>query len=41
MLLTRLGGSAFGDEQAWIDAATEHVLTRVAGQDFDILLVSR
>ncbi|WP_051242922.1 hypothetical protein [Azohydromonas australica] len=41
VLLTRLGGGVFGNEAAWIDAAIERALRCVAGQQLDIVAVSR
>lgn len=41
VLLTRLGGGAFGNEAAWIDAAVERALRCVAGQQLDVVAVSR
>ncbi|WP_157270721.1 hypothetical protein [Azohydromonas aeria] len=41
VLLTRLGGGAFGNDPAWIDAAIERALARVAGQDLNVLTVQR
>jgi hypothetical protein len=39
VLLTRLGGGAFGNCPAWIDDAIEHALTRVANCGLDVRLV--
>ncbi len=41
VLLTRLGGGAFGNRDEWIDAAIEHALDTVAEHDLDVRLVSR
>lgn len=40
VLLTRLGGGAFGNEPAWIDEAMQHALTRLRDFDLDVRLVS-
>lgn len=40
VLLTRLGGGAFGNDDAWIDAAMRRSLHRVAGFELDVRLVS-
>lgn len=40
VLLTRLGGGAFGNEDAWIDAALQRALTRARGFGLDVCLVS-
>ncbi len=40
MLLTRLGGGAFGNADAWIDAALLRALRLVGERDLDIVLVS-
>lgn len=40
ILLTRLGGGAFGNDDAWIDAAMGRALHRVSGFDLDVRLVS-
>lgn len=40
VLLTRLGGGAFGNDPAWIDAAMERSLARMAGAGLDVRLVS-
>jgi hypothetical protein len=39
VLLTRLGGGAFGNDDAWIDAALEWALGRVADAGLDVRLV--
>ena len=40
VLLTRLGGGAFGNDEAWIDDAMARAL-RIAGDfDLDVVLVS-
>jgi hypothetical protein len=39
VLLTRLGGGAFGNDGAWIDAAIDHALGRVADAGLDVRLV--
>ncbi|WP_157268955.1 hypothetical protein [Azohydromonas aeria] len=41
VLLTRLGGGAFGNDPAWISAAIERALACVAGQDIEVLTVTR
>ncbi|WP_066335790.1 hypothetical protein [Azohydromonas lata] len=41
VLLTRLGGGAFGNEPAWIDDAIHRALGCVAGQDLMVVAVSR
>jgi hypothetical protein len=41
VLLTRLGGGAFGNEAAWITSAIERALACVAGQNLEVLAVSR
>ena len=40
VFLTLLGGGAFGNPGAWIDAAIRRALTVVAGYDLDVRLVS-
>lgn len=40
VLLTRLGGGAFGNADAWIDAAMIRALNQVAAFDLDVLLVN-
>jgi hypothetical protein len=40
VLLTRLGGGAFGNEDAWIDAAMRRALNEVRDYDLDVRLVS-
>lgn len=40
VLLTRLGGGAFGNDDAWIDAAMQRALDLTAGFDLDVALVS-
>jgi hypothetical protein len=40
VLLTRLGGGAFGNEDEWIDAAMRRALQRAAEWDLDVKLVS-
>ena len=40
VLLTRLGGGAFGNDDAWIDAAMHRALTKAAGCGLDVRLVS-
>lgn len=40
LLLTRIGGGAFGNDEDWISAALRRVLQIVAGQGLDMLLVS-
>jgi hypothetical protein len=40
MLLTRLGGGAFGNDDRWIDDAIDHALSRVEWAGLDVQLVS-
>jgi hypothetical protein len=40
VLLTRLGGGAFGNDDSWIDAAMRRALTKATGFDLDVRLVS-
>jgi hypothetical protein len=40
VLLTRLGGGAFGNDDAWIDAAMRRALTMVQDFGLDVRLVS-
>jgi hypothetical protein len=40
VLLTRLGGGAFGNDDAWIDAAMRRALDKVRGVDLHVRLVS-
>jgi hypothetical protein len=40
LLLTRLGGGAFGNDDAWIDAAMRRALSKVHKCDLDVRLVS-
>jgi hypothetical protein len=40
VLLTRLGGGAFGNDDVWIDAAMRRALNKVRGLDLDVRLVS-
>lgn len=40
LLLTRIGGGAFGNEEAWISAAILRALHIVADQGLDVLMVS-
>jgi hypothetical protein len=40
VLLTLLGGGAFGNEREWIHSAIRHALRRVGGHDLDIRIVS-
>ncbi|KQQ15540.1 hypothetical protein ASF59_14525 [Methylobacterium sp. Leaf121] len=40
VLLTRLGGGAFGNEDAWIDAAMLRALRLAGDQDLDVAIVS-
>ena len=40
VLLTRLGGGAFGNDDQWIDAAIEHALIGVEWAGLDVRLVS-
>ncbi len=40
VLLTRLGGGAFGNADAWIDAAMVRALDQVADCDLEVLLVN-
>ena len=40
VFLTHLGGGAFGNERAWIDAAMRRALHLVRGIDLDVRIVS-
>ncbi len=40
VLLTRLGGGAFGNDDAWIDAAMRRALSQVQGFGLDVRIVS-
>lgn len=40
VLLTRLGGGAFGNDDSWIDAAMRRALDRVSAFDLDVRVVS-
>jgi hypothetical protein len=40
VLLTRLGGGAFGNDDRWIDDAMRRALTCVADRALDVRLVS-
>ena len=40
VLLTMLGGGAFGNDDAWIRAALERAITQVDGHGLDIVIVS-
>jgi hypothetical protein len=40
VLLTRIGGGAFGNEEEWISAAILRALRLVAGQGLEVLMVS-
>jgi hypothetical protein len=40
LLLTRIGGGAFGNEEAWISAALLRALRIVEGQGLEVLMVS-
>jgi hypothetical protein len=40
VLLTRLGGGAFGNADTWIDAAIGRGLTTVADEGLDVCVVS-
>lgn len=40
VLLTRLGGGAFGNDEAWIQGAMRHALRVVSHCDLDVRLVS-
>ena len=40
VLLTRLGGGAFGNDDAWIDGAMLWALQRAAEYDLDVVIVS-
>jgi hypothetical protein len=40
VLLTRLGGGAFGNDDAWIDDALVRAVERVGGPDLDVRVVS-
>ncbi len=40
LLLTRLGGGAFGNDDAWIDGAMLRALRLAGGHDLDVAVVS-
>lgn len=40
VLLTRLGGGAYGNEESWIDAAMQRALAEARGIGLDVVLVS-
>ena len=40
VLLTHLGGGAFGNDPKWIDAAMRRALALLRGQDLDVRVVS-
>ena len=40
VLLTRLGGGAFGNDDDWINSAIRHALQKASGFDLDVRLVS-
>jgi hypothetical protein len=40
LLLTRIGGGAFGNDEAWISAAILRALRLIAGQGLEVLMVS-
>jgi hypothetical protein len=40
VLLTQLGGGAFGNADTWISDAMSHALSHVAARDLDVRLVS-
>jgi hypothetical protein len=40
VLLTRLGGGAFGNDDGWIDGAMRSAIRRAANFDLDVVLVS-
>lgn len=40
LLLTRIGGGAFGNDEAWISAAILRALRIVADQGLEVLMVS-
>ena len=40
MFLTRLGGGAFGNPDAWIDDAIVRAIEQVQGADLEVFLVS-
>lgn len=40
VLLTQLGGGAFGNRDEWIDAATRRALKAVSGFGLDVKMVS-
>jgi hypothetical protein len=40
VLLTRLGGGAFGNHDDWIDAAMRRSLAVMRGSDLDVQIVS-
>ena len=41
VFLTRLGGGAFGNDDAWIDEAMRRALDLAAGYDLEVVLVSQ
>lgn len=41
VLLTRLGGGAFGNDEAWIHRAMQRALERIADVPLEVVLVSR
>jgi hypothetical protein len=41
VLLTRLGGGAFGNDPVWIDAAMERAFRLATDMDLDVRIVSR
>ena len=40
VLLTSLGGGAFGNDESWIEKSLMHALKRASGFDLDVGLVS-
>ena len=40
VLLTQLGGGAFGNQSSWIDGAIRRALEMISGFDLDVRLVS-
>ena len=40
LLLTRIGGGAFGNDEGWISAALLRVLRIAEGQGLEVLMVS-
>ncbi|HSM21000.1 MAG TPA: hypothetical protein VK876_02195 [Rubrivivax sp.] len=41
VLLTRLGGGAFGNRSAWVDGAIQRAVVQAAGRGIEVLKVQR